>query len=488
MSAQREDVEPHLFVIFGATGDLTRRKLLPALYRVVNDDGVVDKAVILAASPDEMGDDAFRKLSADALLAAGIDDTAMDHWCGHRLHHVTVPIDSDLDGLRERIAGLERDHALPGNRVFYLALPPFAMPGVITRLGESGLNRSLGWTRLVVEKPFGRDLASACDLNRLVHTHFDESQIYRIDHYLGKESVQNLLTFRFANPIFETTWNRDRVGSVEITVAETLGVETRAAYYETAGVIRDVVQNHLTQLLCLVAMEAPSSFTAGAIRQEKVQVLESLRTIDAASVVYGQYTAGVVDGEPVSAYREEDGVAPDSATPTFAAMRVNVHSWRWEGVPFYLRAGKRLPARTTQIAVTYKPAPVCIFHGVADDCPVAPNVIILTLQPDEGFEIRFELKTPGTTNVITKPLAFDYADEFARLPDAYQTLLFDIMTGDQMLFVRADEVEASWRLWTPLLERDDLLVHPYPAGTWGPATTVETLGIDDGAWTMQRSW
>jgi glucose-6-phosphate 1-dehydrogenase len=250
-------------------------------------------------------------------------------------------------------------------------------------------------------------------------------------------------------------------------------------------VLRDMVQNHLTQILTLVAMEAPSGFNATAIRNEKVQVLESIREIDPRLVVYGQYTAGTMGGEAVPGYLDEANVAADSRTPTFVGVKLHIHSWRWQGVPFFLRTGKRLPTRTTQIAVTYRPAPVCLFHGVADDCPINPNVIVLTLQPDEGFEIRFEVKAPGAGNVVSKPMFFDYEEEFTVIPDAYQTLIYDVIVGDQTLFVRADEVEASWRLWTPILERTDLPVYPYAAGTWGPAATNEALALWTDEWTMR---
>jgi glucose-6-phosphate 1-dehydrogenase len=476
----------HVFIIFGATGDLTYRKLLPSLYRIVTENGVADRAAILGVSPTEMSDDEFRTLAEESLDAAGLDDRDARAWCRERIFYEPLARDeNDYSALRARIAGIESDLGLPGNRAFYLALPPAAFPGVIDNLGRADLNTSSGWTRLVIEKPFGKDLASARELNYLVHRHFDESQVYRIDHYLGKETVQNLLTFRFANPLFETTWNRDRLEAVEITVAEDLGVGSRAGYYESAGVLRDMVQNHLTQLMTLVAMEAPSRFSADAIRNEKVQVLESIHRIDPEYVVYGRYTAGTIDGDPVPGYLEEEGVAPDSTTPTFAGVKVAIHSWRWQGVPFYLRTGKRLPARTTQIAVTYKPPPLCLFHGEADECTIQPNVIVLTLQPDEGFEIRFEVKSPGVTDVVSKEMYFDYEKEFVRIPHAYQTLIYDVMTGDQTLFVRSDEVEASWRLWDPILHMTDVPIHPYAAGTWGPAVTNRSLALWTDEWTMR---
>jgi glucose-6-phosphate 1-dehydrogenase len=482
----QEQADRHLFVIFGATGDLTKRKLLPALYRVATENGVADRMVILGVAATEMSDDDFRSIAATSLHDAGIDDTESDAWCSHRVFYESITRDArNFDALASRVRQIERDMDLPGNRAFYLALPPGAVPGVIENLGASKLHHSSrGWTRVVIEKPFGHDLSSARELNYLIHRHFDEDQVYRIDHYLGKETVQNLLAFRFANPIFETTWNRDRLEAVEITVAEDLGVGSRAGYYDSAGALRDMVQNHLTQLMTLVAMEAPSGFNADAIRNEKVQVLESIKGIDPASVVYGQYTAGTINDEDVPGYLDEEGVAADSTTPTFVGAKLAIDSWRWQGVPFYLRTGKRLPMQTTQIAVTYKPAPVCLFHGTADDCAISPNIIVLTLQPDEGFEIRFELKAPGVEDVISKPMSFDYEEEFESIPDAYQTLLYDVMTGDQTLFVRADEVESSWALWAPILDREHVL-HPYAAGTWGPAATNKMLALWTDEWTMR---
>lgn len=387
----------------------------------------------------------------------------------------------DYQALAARIAKLEQAHHLPGNRVFYLALPPAAFPSTIVGLGEAGLHRSPGWSRLVIEKPFGRDLTSAQDLNRLLHRYFDESQIYRIDHYLGKETVQNLLVFRFANALFESVWNRDRVKHIRIMVAEELGVEGRAGYYDQTGAIRDMVQNHLMQLLTLAAMEVPEAFDGEAIRREKIKVLRQIEPLDREHVVFGQYIGGRIDGQEVPGYRDEPGVAPGSTTETFVALRLEVTNWRWQGVPFYLCAGKRLPRRLTQIVVAFRCPPVSVFRPFFR-CEIDSNVVVITLQPDEGFDLCFEVKAPGQPfSLQTHRLHFRYSEAFGRLPDAYETLLLDIITGDQTLFVHADEVEAAWRLYTPLLEHR-LPAYPYAAGTWGPPAAEHLLGDMRGSW------
>jgi glucose-6-phosphate 1-dehydrogenase len=332
----------------------------------------------------------------------------------------------------------------------------------------------------VVEKPFGYDLESARNLNEHVHAHFEEDQVYRIDHYLGKETVQNLMAFRFGNALFESMWNREHIDRVEITVSESLGVGGRGGYYDESGHVRDMVQNHLTQLLTLVAMEPPASMDANAIRDEKVKVLNAVQQPTPESdIVFGQYAAGTVDGEPVPGYRDEPDVPDDSDTETFAAMRLNVANWRWQGVPFYLRTGKRLPAKLTQIAVRFQSAPVSLFQSDGGpcvpqdaDCEAPPNELLITLQPNEGFDLRFEVKAPGegsngAMSLETQQLSFSYENAFGPVPDAYETLIRDIIVGDPTLFVRGDEVEASWQLYTPLLEAD-LPVRPYQAGTWGP--------------------
>jgi glucose-6-phosphate 1-dehydrogenase len=465
------EAEPHVFVIMGATGDLTERKLLPAYYQLRRRGAIPDRSVVLGvARGADMGDQAFRSYAERALRDAGVPAEELSRWCTDNLHYQPIGNGTadDYRTLAERIAALEEQHQLPGNRVFYLALPPTAFPDAICGLGDGGLNCSEGWTRLVVEKPFGRDLRSARELNRLVHAYFDESQVYRIDHYLGKETVQNLLVFRFANPVFESLWNRDRVESVHIMVAEEQGIGDRAGYYDSAGALRDMVQNHLTQLLTLVAMEVPSEFGADAIRLEKVKVLRAVQAIAPEQVVFGQYTAGRINGHDAPGYTEEPDVPDDSSTPTYVGLRLNVSTWRWQGVPFYLWTGKRLPQRLTRITVNFRRAPVSLFQPFPS-CRLQRNVLELTLQPDEGFALSFEVKTPGQQmELATQELDFYYKEAFQALADAYETLLVDVLTGDQTLFVHAAEVETSWALYTPVLEQQHP-VHPYRAGTWGPS-------------------
>jgi glucose-6-phosphate 1-dehydrogenase len=459
-------IEPSLFVILGATGDLTRRKLFPALARLVARGLVGDRFLVLGVGrSSEMNDAAFRAL---ARPIAESTQPGPVRWCDDCVFYQPVADrEGDYEALRERIERIEREHDMPGNRVFYLALPPLAFGPTIGGLGKAGLARSPGWTRLVVEKPFGRDLESARALNALAHGSFDESQIYRIDHYLGKETVQNLLVFRFANAIFESLWNRDHVESVRITVAESLGIEQRAAYYEQAGALRDMVQNHATQLATLVAMEVPVAYEAEAIRDEKTKALKSVAPIRPQDVVFGQYTAGVIDGQPVVGYQQEPGVAPDSGVETFVALKLNFDNWRWQGVPFHIRTGKRLAERLTQIEIAFRRAPVCMFKSLGAR-QMHSNLLRIVLQPNEGFSLLFDVKAPGDPlRLKALPLHFEYQEAFGRLPDAYETLILEILVGDQTHFVHANWVEASWRIHTPLL-REPMPVHPYPAGSWGP--------------------
>lgn len=454
------------------------RKLLPALHRQAVRGALGTQSFVLGVGVETgFSDSTFRARCREQLASAGVsaDDLAAGFLVS-RLFYQALPKgnSADFQALSDRIASLERTNKLPGNRVLYLALPPVVFPSTIASLGESGLNRSAGWTRLVIEKPFGRDLESAEKLNELLHRWFDESQVYRIDHYLGKETVRNLLVFRFANSLFEPLWNRDRIESVEITVAESLGVEHRARYYEGAGALRDMIQNHLTQLFTLAAMEVPASFDAEAIRHEKYKVLCSVAPIGLQNVVFGQYARGKINGADVPGYRDEPDVPKNSQTETFVALRLEVANWRWHGVPFFLRTGKRMERRSSQIIVTFHYPPVSIFQPL-DSTPIHANQLVVTIQPDEGFDLCFEIKAPGEgVRLETRSLHFRYSEAFAPLADAYETLLLDILKGDPTLFVRDDWVEASWRLYTPLLLRRPS-PFPYSAGSWGPAEADRLL-------------
>ena len=483
-------LEPHLFVILGATGDLTRRKLLPALFHL-RGYGELEKqnTVIVGAAQPEMSEEAFRLWAYEGLNKSEARNAPdLRRWCDEYLHYQSVhlgePEDYEIFG--KYIRQLETTRNLPENRVFYLALPPTAVPVTVERLAQACLLKSRGWVRVVFEKPFGHDFRSARALNTLLHRYLDESQIYRIDHYLGKETVQNLLAFRFANPIFESLWNRESVECVQLTVAEDIGVEHRGAYYQEAGALRDMVQNHLTQLVTVVAMEVPVSFDADAIQAEKLKVLHSIPSIDPRDVVFGQYRAWEFNDQRIPGYREEKGVPPDSLTETFVALKLEIHNWRWRGVPFYLRTGKRLPRKITQAAVTFRPAPTLVFRSL-DPGSLEPNQLVITLQPSEGFSLGFSVKTPGRPFSFTnRALQFDYKRAFGgELPEAYETLLRDIMIGDQTLFVTADFTETAWRLYDPLLAgKSEPSV--YTAGTWGPIEADQLLERNGHRW--QLGW
>lgn len=464
-AAETVGIAPHLIVLFGATGDLARRKLIPAVHRLLAARGFADTMHLLGVATRELDDDTYRAMVVDSLIETGVDPAEAERWCSSCVSYQSVA--GGIDGVAARIAALEDGCGLPGNRLYYLAIPPDVFDDTLSGLAGAGLTSGPGWTRVVVEKPFGTDLESARHLNAILHAHFTEDQIFRIDHYLAKETVQNLLAFRFANMVFEAGWNRNQIEAVDITVAETLGLEGRARYFDAAGVIRDIVQNHLLQLLTLVAMEPPVRLEADHIRDEKVKVLRAIHPVTPSAVTRGQYVAGDIDGEPVPGYLEEEGVPAGSTTETFAAIRIDVDNWRWRGVPFVLRTGKRLPHRITQIAVRYKETPVSLFE-IDGACRIHANVLFITLQPDEGFHLTFEVKRPGEgMELVTQRLAFHYADAFGHLPDAYETLIADVLAGDQTLFVRADEAEEAWRILAPALDltTDPL---PYEAGTWGP--------------------
>jgi glucose-6-phosphate 1-dehydrogenase len=484
--------EPTALVIFGASGDLTRRKLLPALYQLSRGQRLPARFAVIGVSRSEMSDDAFRQQFHDSLKEfAGLKKPdEVSSALAREMRYVQGEMDDP--SLYERLGATLKDAGAPEGVLFYLAIPPSVYGTVAERLGESGLvsANEHGWRRVIVEKPFGTDLASAKALNQLLHKHLDESQIFRIDHYLGKETVQNLLVFRFANGMFEPVWNRRYIDHVQITAAEIVGVERRASYYEGAGALRDMVQNHLMQVMALVAMEPPIAFSAENVRDRKLDVLMSIQPIlenGKANVIRAQYRAGWVNGEEVPGYREEEGVNRDSTTETFVALRMFLDSWRWAGVPFYIRTGKRLPKRTTEIAIQFRRPPLHIFKKVSPTA-IASNLLVVNVQPDEGISLRFEAKLPGSRMQLAPVMMnFRYGSAFGRaVPEAYETLLLDAMLGDPTLFARHDFVEASWALITPVHEawaaahaKD---VPGYEAGEWGPAEADAMLAAEGRRW------
>ncbi len=466
-------LDPHLFIVFGAGGDLSERKLMPALYTLMQQHEDLQCCHILGVARSDRTDEEYREEVRRDFREQGFTNDDLEQWCDRHVFYQPLGKPPDYDAVADRIKSLDAELDLKGNRVFYLALPPAGFAPTIRAISEHGLQETQGWTRLVVEKPFGSDLESARKLNALIHEYFNEDQVYRIDHYLGKETVQNLLVFRFANALFESVWNRERIERVEIVVEESIGTEGRGKYYDGSGALRDMIQNHLSQLLCLVAMEAPTRFDADSIRPEKLKVLESIRPIRPENVVFGQYTSAEIDGERVPGYLEEEGVPQDSRTETFVELMLEVSNWRWQGVPFVLRTGKRMPERRTQIFVRFRPAPISIFQPFESTCHLSPNVLIFTLQPNEGFDLCFEVKEPGDHRVrmVTQRLRFRYDEAFEPLPEAYETLLLDIMEGDQTLFVDSAWVEASWKLYDPILD-GSIPIKPYPAGSTGPAQSA----------------
>ena len=481
-AAETVEIEPHLLILFGATGDLARRKLIPALYSLVKRRDFDDETRVLGIATGDRSDEDYRQMACDALVADGVAPDEAASWCAQVISYQSVK--EGFEALKERIDSIESEAGLNGNRAYYLAIPPAVFDDTVEGLASVGLHESGGWTRVVVEKPFGTDLESAKALNRALHKWFDESQIYRIDHYLAKETVQNILVFRFANPIFESSWNRDRIDSIEITVAETLGLEGRAGYFDGAGVLRDIVQNHVLQIMTLMAMEPPVRLDAGSIRDEKVKVLRSIYPLNNADITRGRYVSGEVANQPVPGYMDEDGIPEDSTTETFAAIRIDVDNWRWRGVPFYLRAGKRLPERLTQVVVRFKQPPVYLFDGDGA-CRVHANVMYITLQPDEGFDLRFDVKVPGEgMQLRPQSLSFRYEDVFGELPDAYETLIVDFLTGDQTLFVRADEAEEAWRILAPVIDPGDEPAE-YTAGSWGPSEADQLIRRSGDHWHPQ---
>ncbi len=463
--------DSHVFILFGATGDLAKRLVLPALVEIAQQPHAQNRFVVLGVARSAHDDESFRREAVDGIVElSGVKKRAAQQWAKKHLFYQSLGDQdaSDYMRVRERADALAEAHELGSNRLLYLALPPAVFDDTLIKIDEAGLcHNEQGWSRVVIEKPFGHDLASAQALNKLVHRFFNEQHVYRIDHFLGKETVQNLLVFRFGNAVFERLWNRDHIARVEIQVPERLTVGTRAGFYDSAGALRDMVQNHLTQLLTLVAMEAPASPSGDDIRTEKVKVLRSIYPVESDDVVLGQYTAGQIGKDDVPAYRDAKGVAEESDTETFVALRLKIGNWRWQGVPFLLMTGKAMPRKLTRIRIIFRRAPVSLFRDF-DRCSLSANVLTITLSPEEGFSLFFDVKRPGNGfPVETRKLEFDYADAFGPKPSAYRTLLEDVAQGDRTLFVDADETEASWKLYDPILQHDHT-VYPYPAGTWGP--------------------
>jgi glucose-6-phosphate 1-dehydrogenase len=485
----RRTPEDCALVIFGASGDLTARKLFPALYSLAFRRLLPPSFGIVGVARSEMTTRRWVTAMKKAVQQHGRDEFREDVWDalaeGMRYVATDFADDAGEDAVIEELAKLDEERGTGGNRVLYLAVPPAAFEVIVDKVGRRR-DRDSGWLRLIVEKPFGHDLGSARELDAKLHAWFDESEVFRIDHYLGKETVQNMLALRFANGIFEPIWNRQFIDHVQITVAESIGVEGRAGFYEQAGAIRDIFQNHLLQLLALTAMEPPIDFTADSVRNEKVKVLKAIHTPGPKHVVRGQYGPGFVEGEEVPGYREEEGVAPDSLTETYVAAKLYVDNWRWADTPFYVRTGKRLPRRETTIAIQFKRAPHPPFELDADDS-LRPNVLLVHVQPDEGVSLAVGAKVPGQgMSIRTVHMDFLYGGAFRTgLPEAYERLILDCMLGDATLFTRADEVEEQWAIVDAVVapwKRDRPSFPNYASGTWGPATADELLHRDGRSW------
>ena len=488
--------EPCAVILFGASGDLAKRKVLPAMFDLAVHDSLGSRYVIVGFARTPMSDEAFRTTTREAARTMSelgpIDPKQWADFSSCLYYNSGDYSDPQAYAqLTKRLAELEAEKKLGGNRLFYLSTPPEVYPHIVEQLGRAGMARPAtpgSWVRIIIEKPFGRDLATAKELNEKVHNVFEENQVYRIDHYLGKDTVQNLLVLRFSNGIFEPLWNRNYVDCVQITASETLGVERRGGFYETAGALRDMIQSHVLQLTSLVALEPPSAFDATAVRNEKLKVLQAIRPFNlemvAQSVVRGQYAPGQLDGHRLAGYREEPGVSQTSRTETFVSARLLIDNWRWAGVPFYLRTGKRLAKRSTEIMIQFRAAPHIVFR----DKEVEANRLVLNIQPEEGISVSFGAKRPGTEMRIGNvTMNFSYKEGFGDVSrSAYATLVNDCLRGDATLFDRGDNVEAAWALVDPILDvwgaARSAKVPEYAAGSWGPRESDLLLQRDEKLW------
>jgi glucose-6-phosphate 1-dehydrogenase len=488
--------DPGIMVIFGASGDLTKRKLLPALFHLRQNDLLPKEFAIVGVARRPLGNEFAADMREGIIEFGGVDasDPKLDEFVKH-ISYFPLKFDdaNDYAGLKVELDRVAMENGIGGDRLFYLATAPEFFAGIVENLGRQGMAQpEKGKTAVVIEKPFGHDLESAKLLNSQVNAVFHESQVFRIDHYLGKETVQNILVFRFANGIFEPVWNRNYIDHVQITAAETLGVEGRGPFYEKAGALRDVVQNHMMELLSFVAMEPPSSFDAEAVRREKVKAWRSIPPIPILDTVRGQYGPGLVDKEHVVGYRDEERVDPESSTETYAAVKLAIENWRWAGVPFYLRAGKRMRKRATEISIQFKQPPLLIFDQLAASGPcqeIQPNLLTIRIQPDEGIALRFGAKVPTSPNMDVCPvnMDFDYAAAFGKSSaNGYERLLLDAMLGDQTLFSHRDGVETTWALYTPVLQawaaKTPEVFPNYFAGSWGPECSDRLLEKGGHVW------
>ncbi|MDP9054180.1 MAG: glucose-6-phosphate dehydrogenase [Acidobacteriota bacterium] len=500
---------PCAVVIFGANGDLTKRKLMPALYRLAWEGRLAPGFAVVGISRTAMSDEQFRENMRES-TAKFLEDSPFDEelWKSFAQGLFYMAGDVGDRGMYQRLATcleeVEKSRQTGGNTLYYLSTQPSQYAPIAEGIGAANIAKGNGWRRIVIEKPFGHDLVSARELNKRLQTVFDESEIYRIDHYLGKETVQNILAFRFGNGIFEPLWNRRYIEHVQITAAESIGVEGRGAYYQEAGALRDMVQNHLLQVMATVAMEPSAAFSADAVRDERAKLLRSIHVMKpeevAANAVPGQYGTGRVGGEQVPGFRQEKGVDPESQTETFVATTFYVGNWRWAGVPFYIRTGKSLPKRTSEIAIHFRSAPLAVFHNeqedhsgdnsasdVARNAEAVPNLLILRIQPEEGISLKFNSKRPGA-GMTLRPVSmdFNYGSSFGeRSPSAYETLLLDAISGDATLYTRQDMVEASWQVVQPILDywsTRKFAFSNYAAGTWGPAAADEMLARHGHTW------